>query len=426
MNEPRDYEQNSTILEQSQNSNRVVTGINIAVPKCNGSSNSEFIEPAASVISASPEEMRALSEEEIFYSDDDAEESKFPVSELVVPEKKVSESSDDSMPFPVAGTNIQTAEQSPKPVGSDDDMIDSSGNTGNVLSENVGTLQDRIRLFNQSLVSDRSYNVSPSIGRASPELNSGMTNLQIFKPVLSNSATSARYNDPRFGPLAQAKIGAIEPYRNDFPTRKSAEVQPSLRTHMNIGASAGSHIQPPTFKPTYSASVTKPYTLQNENFAGGTWQLQSNASPSPHFNNSPQNFFPYSQPEHRGASRTTRMGDANGQSPAPQNSSLNRTGGPPQQIKTNPLAKPPSAASPSSYKPTVPPRSFNNRTPFSDFSSNDDNLPMAPINLDASVSQLVIKCFEENFNEKLWQISKGAKLFRSNYQFWNFSSGVCC
>ena len=46
----------------------------------------------------------------------------------------------------------------------------------------------------------------------------------------------------------------------------------------------------------------------------------------------------------------------------------------------------------SAYKPSVPPRNFT-RTPVSEFSSTEDQLPMTPINLDASVSQLVRSAF---------------------------------
>ena len=72
----------TNVAETDQDSHRVVSGINISLPKYNGS-NHEANEKAPSVVSASPEEMRALSEEDLFYSDEDAEETRFPVSEPV-------------------------------------------------------------------------------------------------------------------------------------------------------------------------------------------------------------------------------------------------------------------------------------------------------------------------------------------------------
>ena len=81
------------------------------------------------------------------------------------------------MPFPVAGATVQHPEHLLPPPSSgyadDSGSTELANNAGTVISENVGTLQDRIRLFNQSLANDRSYNASPSLGRASPEL-SGM------------------------------------------------------------------------------------------------------------------------------------------------------------------------------------------------------------------------------------------------------------
>ena len=353
-----------------------------------------------------------------FVDDDDEEDEdgKFPVDrddnlEMLesVSNQNVSDSSDENMPFPVAQLDSEVQSD----VTASSDVIEpSSGSQASseaVVSENLGSVQERMRMFGPSAkFQPKSRNVQQAPA------------IPLYRPMLPPTGNRDSASDEfKFPMVTDTRATTIETPRYNVTSPNQVN-NPQMNFEANFGRfnayNKPAPVQPPMYRPTYNGNnPTRPYYVpprdnlanneRQQRTSGGYRQspdlvvssnMSNNLTPLPRNYLSPSNS---SQNGSSGGNSTFDFNQTGSSNPGSNFSSLNRTANSSTgQIKTNPYARPPHNSVPvvphPNGKPIVPPRNMKsyphlNPPNYSPNSPGSETPPLTSINLDASVSQLV-------------------------------------